>query len=106
MHSCPLKSLNILPKAHSVHSLLPHQIKTEGFFPSRVAESLQTFKQAELFGARARVPVCDGSVHSAVKHLFEVVLRQSRTLHIVMGSDPVSQPSDPAVGHRLGAPLV
>lgn len=106
MHSRPGKSLDILLKAHSVHSLLPHQIKTEGFLPSRVAESLQTFKQAELFGARARVPVPDGSVHGAVKHLFEVVLCQSRTLHIVMGSDPVSQPSGPAVGHRLGAPLV
>lgn len=106
MHSCPCKSLDILPKAHSVHSLLPHQIKTEGFLPSTVAESLQTFKQAELFGARARVPVPDGSVHGAVKHLFEVVLRQSRTLHIVMGSDPVSQPPGPAVGHRLVVPLV
>lgn len=106
MHSRPCKSLNILLKAHSVHSLLPHQIKTEGFLPSRVAENLQTFKQAKLFGARAHVPVPDGSVHGAVKHLFEVVLRQSRTLHIVMGSDPVSQPSGPAVGHWLGAPLV
>lgn len=106
MQSCPCKSLDVLPKAHSVHSLLPYQIKTEDFLPSRVAESLQTFKQAKLFGARACVPVPDGSVHGAVKHLFEIVLRQSRTLHVVMGSDPVSLPSGPAVGNRLGAPLV
>lgn len=50
--------------------------------------------------------VLDGSKNSTVKHIFEVVLCQSRTLHIVMSSDPVCQPSGPAVGHWFGAPLV
>lgn len=48
----------------------------------------------------------DGSENSTVKHIFEVVLRQSRTLHVVMSSDPVCQPSGLAVGHWFGAPLV
>lgn len=38
--------------------------------------------------------------------MFEVVLRQSRTLHIVMSSDPVCQPLGPAEVHGSGAQLV
>lgn len=50
--------------------------------------------------------VPDVSKYSTVKHIFEVVLCQSRTLHIAMSSDPVGQPSGPAEGHWFGASLV
>lgn len=50
--------------------------------------------------------VLDGSKYGRVKHIFEVVLCQSRTLHIVVSSDPVCQPSGPAEAHWFGPPLV
>lgn len=79
---------------------------TEDFPPSRVAEGLQTFKQAEPFGALVRVLVPDGGTNGAVEHVFEVALSQSGTLHIVLGSDPASQSHGLAVAHWLGAALV
>lgn len=48
----------------------------------------------------------NGSTYSTVKHIFEVVLCQSWTLHIVMGSDAVFQPPGLAEVHWFGAPLV
>lgn len=48
----------------------------------------------------------DGGMNGAVKHVLEVALSQSRTLHIVPGSDPASQSPGLAVGHRFGAALV
>lgn len=50
--------------------------------------------------------MADGGVNGAVKHVFEVALRQSGTLHVVLGSDPASQPPGPAVGHRFGSALI
>ena len=50
--------------------------------------------------------VLDGSKYSLVEHIFEVVLCQSRTLHIAVSSDPVCQPPGPAEVHWFGAPLV
>lgn len=71
-----------------------------------MAKGLQTFKKAELFRVCANVLVPDGSKNSTVKHIFEVLLSQSRTLHIVVSSYPVGQPSGLAVAHWFGAPLV
>lgn len=48
----------------------------------------------------------DGGMNGAIKHVFEVALSQSGTLHIVLRSDPASQPPGLAVGHRFGATLV
>lgn len=47
----------------------------------------------------------DGSKNSTVKHIFEVVLRQSRTLHVVVSSDPACQPSGLTVCHWFGSLL-
>lgn len=49
--------------------------------------------------------VLDGSKNSRIKHVLEVVLRQSRTLQVVASSDAARQPSGPAVAHRFGAVL-
>lgn len=50
--------------------------------------------------------VLDGSEYSTVKHIFEVVLCQSWTLHIVVSSDLVCKPSGPAEVYWFGAPMV
>lgn len=47
--------------------------------------------------------VLDGSKNSRVKHVLEVVLRQSGTLQVVASSHPACQPSGLAVGHWFGA---
>lgn len=78
----------------------------EDFPPASITQTLQGLKRAELLRDGAGAPVLDGSEYSRVKHVFEVVLRQSRTLHIVVSSDPVGQPPGPAEVHWLAAPLV
>ena len=79
---------------------------TEDFLPSRITKSLQTFKQSKFFRLCANVLVLNGCIHSTVKDVFEVVLCQSRALHVVVSSDPVCQPSGLSAGHWFGAPLV
>lgn len=83
----------------------PTSDDTEHFPPARLAESLQTFEQAEFCRVCANGLVLDGSKNSTVKHIFEVMLRQSRTLHIVVSSDPACQSSGLTVGHWFGSLL-
>lgn len=63
--------------------------------------------QAEARGRSTRgVLVLDGGAYGPVEHVFEVVLRESRTLHVALSSDPACHLCGPAGVHWLGAPLV
>lgn len=78
----------------------------EDFLESMSANIPQLFIQVQLLTPSGGFLVFNGSPHSGIEHILQVVLGQSRTLYIITSPDSLSHPSGFTEVHWFGVPLV